>query len=91
MIIEGSYIEKYKIGIEIEEYDGQIGIVACQEGQDGKVYVRWVYAQRNKATVEKPIPYSFGCKDFVLCPTSEGLAKGFETELGGLRIKIVTI
>lgn len=59
MIIENSYIETnpdYKTGIALEEYNGNIGIVACQEGKDGKIYARWVYAQKNKAPVEKPIP-----------------------------------
>jgi len=66
MIIEGSYIEtneQYKTGIAIEEYNGVYGIVACQEGKDGKIYSRWGFPEKNKEPSAKAIPWKITLGD----------------------------
>ena len=37
--------EQYKRGFKIDEYKGEISLVACNEGSDGKIYSEWVTPQ----------------------------------------------
>ena len=49
--------EQWKNGVALEEYGGKISIVRANEGKDGQVYVKWGYPQKNKAPIEKAIPW----------------------------------
>ena len=57
MIITDS---KYKTGFKLEEYKGTFSIAACQQGKDGKEYVRWCHPQimlnGAKSVSEKSLP-----------------------------------
>ena len=53
---------KYKEGILIDEYNGNISLVLAQAGKDGKIYKRWAFSQvydketmQNKAS-DKALP-----------------------------------
>lgn len=53
---------KYKEGMLIDEYNGNISLVLAQEGKDGKIYKRWSFPQvydkeamQNKAS-DKALP-----------------------------------
>lgn len=50
--------EKYGSGVAIDEYQGEFSVVAAREGQDGEVYLRWVYPQlgKDRKPAEKAIP-----------------------------------
>lgn len=37
--------KQYKRGFKIDEYRGEISLVACNEGSDGKIYSEWVTPQ----------------------------------------------
>ena len=48
---------KWKNGIALEEYNGSFSLVRAYRGKDGEVYVKWGYGQKNKAPMEKAIPW----------------------------------
>lgn len=37
--------QQYKRGFKIDDYKGEISLVACNEGKDGKIYSEWVIPQ----------------------------------------------
>ena len=46
--------------VMLQEYKEQYSIVAARKGQDGKVWMEWVYPQREKKPIEKAIPLKVG-------------------------------
>lgn len=96
MIDQDSFImtqEKWKAGIGIEEYNGEYGICACQQGEDGKIYARWVFPQKGKEREpgDKAIPMklTLGDKDQAverlqaLIKTLQGGDGGYAPDDGG--------
>ncbi len=48
---------KHHQGIKLDEYNGQISIVTGNEGDNGKVWLKWAFPQtRNKEPGPKAIP-----------------------------------
>jgi hypothetical protein len=46
--------------VMLQEYKEQYSIVAARKGQDGKVWMEWVYPQRDKKPIEKTVPMKVG-------------------------------
>ena len=83
--------EQYKVGCVLEEYQGSYNICAAQQGQDGKIYLRWCYNQtKERKPSEKTVPVKIGLgsKDqaiemletFVSILKGEGEPAGSNTE-----------
>jgi len=49
--------DQWHNGVALEEYNGKFSIVRAYRGKDGEVYVKWGYGQKNKAPMEKAIPW----------------------------------
>ena len=49
--------EQWKNGVALEEYGGKFSLVRAYEGNDGATYVKWGYGQKNKAPMEKAMPW----------------------------------
>ena len=50
---------QYGEGIQLEEYQGKLNLVAAQKGKDGVVYSKWVYPQgigKGAGPIEKALP-----------------------------------
>lgn len=53
--------DQYKVGCVLEEYNDSYNICAAQQGQDGKIYLRWCYNQtRDRKPSEKITPVKVG-------------------------------
>lgn len=54
--------DKYKNGIRVEDYKGNISIMVIQEGKDGKAWPKWCYPQKRvegkNVASDKSIPMS---------------------------------
>ena len=48
---------KYGDGIMVEEYNGDWFLVSAYESKTGETVKRWCYPQRDKAPVEKAMPW----------------------------------
>ena len=49
--------EQWKNGVALEEYGGKFSLVRAYEGNDGATYVKWGYPQKDKAPIEKALPW----------------------------------
>ncbi len=51
-------------GILLEEYKGAFALVNAQEGQDGKIFKRWIFPQgKERKPLEKAIPWQIRLGD----------------------------
>jgi len=49
--------DQYNEGISIEEYKGEYALVLAREGNDGKVWKKWVFPQgKDRQPIAKSIP-----------------------------------
>ncbi len=51
---------QYGEGIQLEEYQGTLNLVAAQMGKDGVVYSKWCYPQgigKGAGPIEKALPW----------------------------------
>ena len=57
--------EQWKNGVALEEYGGKFSLVRAYQGNDGAIFVKWGYPQKDKAPIEKALPWKveLGDKD----------------------------
>jgi len=87
---------QYKVGCVLEEYQGSYNICAAQQGQDGKIYLRWCYNQtKDRKPSEKTVPVKIGLgsksQAIEMLETFVSILKGVETQTGGSGIDDGTI
>ncbi|HAR34678.1 MAG TPA: hypothetical protein DCR95_11525 [Desulfobacter sp.] len=81
--IEDNYFvtnEKYRRGFKVEEYKGEISIVACNEGKEGQIFPEWVSPQGSDRKPKKKDDGSY-----VMLPLKIKLGDSPESALDTLR------
>lgn len=48
---------EYNEGVLLDEYNDSWSLVSVNEGQDGEIYKKWGYPQRNRKPIDKVIPW----------------------------------
>ena len=56
--------------VMLQEYREQYSIIAAKKGQDGKVWMEWIYPQRDRKPMDKTVPMKVvlgGHKEAIEC------------------------